>query len=256
MKANLAKRRLGQGHVVVGTMAREFMTPALMPIVAAAGGEFVLLDMEHTPWSLETLRGVVAAGVGTEVAPLIRVPDAAYHLVARALDIGALGIVIPNCVGETEAREAVGWARYPPLGSRSFGIPRYERDPRGAGPSMESANAEIIVSVLIETIGGLEEVERIASVPGVDLIWIGQVDLATSLGVVDEPTNALFQEAVERILAACARAGKPVGILANTVDEATAWVSRGARCIAFGLDSRTYEDALSAGIRSIHQSLV
>jgi 2-keto-3-deoxy-L-rhamnonate aldolase RhmA len=254
MRDNLVRRRLAQGEVVVGTMAREFMTPALMPLVASAGAEFLLLDLEHAAWSLETLRAVLGAGAGTNVVPIVRVPDAHYHLVARALDIGALGIAIPNCEGEAEALHAVAWAKYPPIGIRSFGMPRHERDPRGVGPSMMKANDEVLVSVVIETVRGLDEIDQIAAIEGVDLIWIGQVDLGVSLGVPGEPTNPLFQTAVDRILAGCAKYRKPVGVLADTVEEALTWVRRGARCIAFGLDARIFEDALRSGLQSVRRS--
>ncbi len=251
MRENPVKQRLAAGEVVLGTMVQELMTPALFRIAAAAGAEFVLLDQEHPAWSLETVRGVIAAGRGTDVVPFVRVPDAEYHLVARTLDAGALGVMIPNCESREEARAVVEWARYPPAGRRGFGIPRYELEPGGVAPTLAKANVEQMVIVQIESTAGLEAVERIAAVDGVDLLWIGHFDLTASLGVPAEFESPAFQAAVDRILAACEAAGKPLGIMVASVEDGRRWLERGFRCVAYGVDAWLYEDALRKGLAAL-----
>lgn len=254
MRENTVKRTLARGGISFGTMVMDFPTSSTLKIAASAGAEFVLLDLEHPAWSLETMRSVIAAGAATAVVPFVRVPDAEYAYVARTLDAGAMGIMIPSCESEAEARAVVEWSKYPPLGRRGFGIPRYELEPGGVGPTLTKANAEQMVILLIETAGGLAEVERIAAVEGVDLLWIGHFDLTTSLGIPGEFGNPIFHDAVDRILAACEAAGKPLGIMVGNVEDGRAWLERGFRCIAYGLDAWLYEDALRAGLDALRGS--
>lgn len=251
MRENPVKRRLAADGVVLGTMATELMTPALFRIAALAGAEFVLLDLEHPAWSLETVRSVIAGGLGTEVVPFVRVPDAGYHLVARTLDAGALGVMIPSCEGEAEARAVVEWAKYPPLGKRGVGVQRYELEADGVAATLAKANAEQMVIVQIETASGLEEVERIAAVDGVDVLWIGHFDLTTSLGIPGQFDHPVFEEAVDRVVAACADAAKAAGIMVASVEDGRRFLERGFRCIAYGIDAWLYEEALRAGLREL-----
>jgi 2-dehydro-3-deoxyglucarate aldolase/4-hydroxy-2-oxoheptanedioate aldolase len=251
MRENPVKRRLAAGEVVLGTMVTELMSPALFRLAALAGAEFVFLDQEHPAWSLETIRAVIAAGHGTDVVSIVRVPDAGYDHVAGTLDAGAQGVMIPNCEGEAEARAVVEWAKYPPLGKRGVGILRYDLEPEGVGPTLAKANAEQMVIAQIESTSGLAEVERIAAVDGIDVLWIGHYDLTTSLGIPGDFENPIFARAVARIVAACDGAGKPAGIMVATVEDGRAWLDRGFRCIAYGLDAWLYEEALRAGLSAL-----
>ena len=131
MKDNPVKRKLEQGGIALGTMVTEFATPAILRIAASGGAEFVLLDCEHPAWSLERMRGVIAAGP-PGVVPWVRVPDAEYHHVARTLDAGAMGIMIPSCESEAEARAVVEWAKYPPVGKRGSASRATSSSPRAS----------------------------------------------------------------------------------------------------------------------------
>jgi 2-dehydro-3-deoxyglucarate aldolase/4-hydroxy-2-oxoheptanedioate aldolase len=251
VRENPVKRRLAAGEVVLGTMVWEVMTPALFRIAEAAGAEFVLLDREHPAWSLERVRDVIAAGHGTSVVPFVRVPDADYHHVARTLDAGALGVMIPNVAGAAEAQAVVSWSRYPPAGVRGFGLPRHDLEPEGVAATTAKGNEERLVIVQIESVAGLEEVEAIAKIDGIDLLWIGHFDLTASLGVPGDFDSPLYTAAVDRVVAAAEAAGKPVGLMAATVDDARRYLDLGFRCIAYGIDAWLYEEALRAGIGAL-----
>jgi 2-keto-3-deoxy-L-rhamnonate aldolase RhmA len=251
VRDNPVKRRLAAGEIVIGTMVWELMTPAIFPIAEAAGAEFVLFDQEHPPWGLERVRDVIAVGRRSDVVPFLRVPDAEYHLVARVLDAGALGVMIPGCAGAAEAQAVVSWAKYPPAGVRGFGLPRYELEPGGVEATFAKANAEQMVIVQIETLAGLEEVEAIARVDGVDLLWIGHFDLTASLGVPGDFRSPIFEAAVERVLVAGADAGKPVGLMVASVEDGRRFLELGFRCLAYGIDTLIYEEALRSGIAAL-----
>jgi len=254
VKENTIKRRLAKGSIVLGTMAQEFMTPALLPLARSAGAEFVLLDLEHPAWSLETLRSVIAAGAATDVVPIVRVPDAEYHFVARVLDAGALGVMIPNCESADEARAVVEWAKYPPAGKRGFGIPRHELEPEGVAATQLKANDEQMVLVQIESADGVEQVEEIAAVDGVDVIWVGHFDLTNSLGIPGEFEHELYEDAIGRVVRAGNAAGKPLGLLVGSVADGRRYLELGFSCFAYAIDTWLYEDALRAGLDELRSS--
>ena len=104
MKTNPVKRVLADGGIALGTMVFEFATSGIARIVARSGADFVIFDMEHTGWSTETLRSLFATCGGTDLVAMARVPAAQYHLIARALDVGAMGIMVPMVESEAQAR--------------------------------------------------------------------------------------------------------------------------------------------------------
>jgi 2-keto-3-deoxy-L-rhamnonate aldolase RhmA len=253
--SNPMRRLLASGERPLGTMVGEFATTGIARLAAAAGADFVLLDLEHTAYSLEHMRVVVAAARSSEITVLVRVPDAAYDLVARALDLGAHGVMVPAVESADEARLVAASARFPPRGRRGFGlIHRADWAATGLPALIERLDRETIVLVQIETVAGVGAVEDIAAVDGVDLLWIGHFDLTTSLGVPGDVASAAFAEAVERVLTAGATSGKPVGILAGNATEAVAHAERGFRAIALGLDAWLYEDALRQGLATVRNA--
>ena len=251
MRENPIKRRLAAGEVVLGTMVWELLTPAVFRLAESAGAEFVLLDREHPSWSLERIREVIAAGRYTSVVPLCRVPDATYEHVARTLDAGALGVMIPSCTGAAEAQAVASWAKFPPRGVRGVGLPRYELEPEGLEATLRKADEEQLVIVQIETLAGLEEVEAIARVDGVDVLWLGHFDLTASMGIPGDFANPAFTLAVERIVAAARAAGKVAGVMAGSVEDARRAIEQGFRCVAYSIDAWLYEDALRSGLDAL-----
>jgi 2-dehydro-3-deoxyglucarate aldolase/4-hydroxy-2-oxoheptanedioate aldolase len=254
MRANPVKRTLEAGGVAFGTMVTEFATAGVARLAARAGAEFVLYDMEHTGYEFERMRWCIAAARADELVPFLRVPDAEYDFVARALDIGAIGVMVPSIESAEEAQLVADAARYPPVGRRGFG--RTFRDDwaaEGIPATLERANEETLVILQVETAAGVEHVEEIAAVDGVDLLWVGHFDLSTSLGAPGEFTAPAYERAVDRILAAADAAGKPVGIVSGTVEDARAALERGFRCIGYMIDVWIYEDALRAGLAQLEE---
>jgi 2-keto-3-deoxy-L-rhamnonate aldolase RhmA len=229
-------------------MVVEFMTPGIVRLAARAGADFVLFDMEHTGYGFERMRWVLTTARASAVVPFLRVPDTTYDLVARGLDIGALGLMVPSVDSAEEARAVVAAARYPPAGRRGVGLVfRDDWHPEGVPATLEERNDETLVILQIETAEGLEAVEEIAAVDGVDLLWIGHFDLSTSLGIPGGFDSADYQKAVDRILAA----GKPVGIVCGSVAEAREALERGFRCVGYSFDVWLYENALHDGLAEL-----
>jgi 2-dehydro-3-deoxyglucarate aldolase/4-hydroxy-2-oxoheptanedioate aldolase len=229
-------------------MVSEFGTPGLLRVAEAAGVDFVLFDREHTSWTTQHLRTLVDAGRGTDVAVLARVPDATRHSVGSALDAGAAGVMIPMVDSASYARELVETAKFPPLGRRGFGALYADEYLDGdVSATIEFANREQLLIAQVESVRGLDEVEEIAAVDGIDIVWLGHFDLTISMGIAGQFESEAFLEAVQRVVAAAAANDKAAAISAPSAAQAAIEIGRGFRCIAFD-DISLFEGALGAAM--------
>ena len=250
MRSNPVKEALARGEVAFGTMVTEFATPGVARLAAGAGAEFILFDLEHTGYDYERMRNVLAAAEASYVVPFLRVPDADYQFVSRGLDIGALGVMVASVESAEEAASIAAAARFPPAGRRGFGLVLQRDDflPAGLAATLEHVNEATMTLVQIETAAGLDAVEQIAKVDGIDVLWIGHFDLSASLGIPGDFANVRFRDAVDRVLAAGEASEKPVGMVCSSVEEGAELVSRGFRLLAYSIDIILYQDALRDGI--------
>jgi 2-keto-3-deoxy-L-rhamnonate aldolase RhmA len=250
MRDNPLKAMLAEGRPLVGLMCFEFSTSGIARLAAAAGADFVLFDMEHTGWSIETVRRLIAASRGSGTTPLVRISGTDRHLVSRPLDLGASGLMAPMVESADDARRLVEFARFPPGGSRGVGAFYPDDMPDGLARGLAHANREQLLIAQIETAAGVKHAHEIAAVDGIDLLWIGHFDLTTSLGVPGEFGHPRHAEAVERIFAAAGAAGKGVGALATGIGDAQQLLGQGYRAVAFG-DSLLFTDALRAAVGAL-----
>ena len=255
MISNPAKQKLRDGELVLGTFLFEFNTPGVIPIAGEAGAEFVLCDMEHTGWNFETIRRLTASAP-SHAAPLVRVPAGEYHFIARALDMGALGIMVPLVETAEQAEQIVASAKYPPQGRRgaAFGMPHDGYQSGDLHEKIAAANDQTLIIVQIETRTGLENVEEIAGVDGVDVLWIGQTDLTCSLGIPGQFEHPDFEAAVERVLLACQNADKTAGFMPLSLAEARRFRDRGFRMLAYSGDLWIYQQALRTALDAVRQA--
>ena len=257
MRPNPVKRTLAEDGVALGTMVFEFDSPGIARIVAGTGADFVVFDQEHTGWGMDTIRRLLATARAADVVPVVRAPAAGYHLISRPLDAGASGVMVPMVETGDEARSIVRSAKYPPLGGRgaAFGIAHDDYEAGDPVVTMESANAETLLIVQVETARGIENVDEIAAVDGIDVLWIGHNDLANSMNIPGRFDHPDYLKAVDRFLRACRDHGKAPGIMATGVDEARALLRRGFRCVAYWGDLWIYAAALRGGLEEIRRPL-
>ena len=253
MRSNHVKRKLIGGGVSIGTFLFEFATTGIARITAEAGAEFAIFDMEHTGWSIETIRMLIATSRSTEMIPVVRVPATEYHFIARVLDMGAMGIMVPMVEGEEQARRIVQSAKYPPGGRRgaAFGVAHDDYTGGDIAEKIRSANGEQLLIAQVETTRGVENVEAIAAVEGLDVLWIGQADLTTSLGIPGQYTHPAFQEAVACVVEACHTHGKVLGYLALDIEDGRAMLAQGFRMLAYGGDLWLYQQAVRQGVAAL-----
>src|SRR6478609_1467801 len=166
MRPNAIKADVLAGRAVAGAMVFEFFSPGMSSILANAGCRFVLYDMEHTGLGYETLKWLFASCRGLPIEPMVRVPRGEYTWLARALDLGARGVMIPMVESAEQARSIVEACRYPPVGRRgaAFGFAQCDYLGGDVGQKIAEANARTLVIAQIETERGLEHVEAIAAV--------------------------------------------------------------------------------------------
>ncbi|MEM7525203.1 MAG: aldolase/citrate lyase family protein [Pseudomonadota bacterium] len=208
--------RVRGGEQVSGAMSFEFFSPGVPQLMRLAGAEFLIYDMEHSGVSIETLKMQAAACRGLPITPLARPPVSDYHFLARLLDIGMKGVMVPMVESAEEAASIVEACRYPPAGRRgaAFGFAHDDYEPGAPADKIETANDGILVIAQVETERGLDAAEEIAAVDGIDVLWIGQFDLTNFLGVPGQFDAPVYRDACARITAAARAHGKALGAMA------------------------------------------
>lgn len=255
MRANTVKEKLARGEYAYGTMIFEFNTTGIGRIVGEAGAEFVVYDMEHTGWSIETIRMLIATTQSSNALPMVRVPATQYHLISRPLDLGAMGIMVPMVEDEAQARTIVRSAKYPPEGGRgaAFGVAHDNYIAAPVTEVMESANREGFIMAQIETVSGIENCEAIAAVEGIDCLWVGHFDLSLSMGIPAQFDNPEFLKAIETVANACEKHGKSAGVMVNHAAGARLWKDLGYRAFGYLGDVWLYGNALHQGLNELRE---
>ena len=245
MKPNAIKRDVLAGKTVAGAMIFEFFAPGMSAILANAGCRFVLYDMEHTGLGFETLKWLFSSCRGLPIEPMVRVPRGEYTWLARALDLGARGVMIPMVESAEQARSIVQACRYPPVGRRgaAFGFAQCDYLGGDVGEKIRRAHERTMVIAQIETERGLEQVEAIAAVDGVDVLWVGHFDLSNFLGIPGRFDDLRFDAAMRHVAEVARRHGKAAGFMATDAG----WIARasemGYTMIAGGTDTGLLEAA-------------
>jgi 2-dehydro-3-deoxyglucarate aldolase/4-hydroxy-2-oxoheptanedioate aldolase len=256
MQHNPVKERLAGGGVTLGSMIFEFFTPAMPRLLKNAGAEFALYCMEHTGAGYETLKPQFALCRALGVAPLVRVPATEYDFIARALDCGALGVMVPLVDTAEQARFIVSCTRYPPEGRRgaAFGFAHDDYEAGDVAAKMAMIHRRTLVIAMIETRAGLDNVEAIAAVPGVDVLWLGHFDLTNFLGIPGQFSHPQYREALARIVAAARRHGKAAGYMAADAALGREYLGHGFRMIATGTDQGMLQEAIRGTLDSMRKA--
>lgn len=229
----LAKWRAGQPTLGAWlSLSNAYTAEAL----AHAGFDWVCVDLQHGLLDYGDLRSMLPAISTSSATPIVRVSDNNPAEIAKVLDAGAMGVIVPLVNNRAEAEAAVAACRYPPLGSRSFG-PLRAALYGGPGYAQE-ANDQLACIVMIETREGLDNLEAIVATPGLGGVYIGPSDLALALGLppkgdTDDPTHLA---AVDRILKSCKAAGVPVGIHTSGLAYAKRRLAAGFEFVTLGSD--------------------
>jgi len=197
-----------------------------------------MIDTEHAPVNPETLAAMVSLLENGGPPSLVRVGNLDPYLIKQALDSGAYGVLVPLVSTEAQAKAAVAFAKYPPEGVRGAAAAAASRYGRELSSYLRTANAETLVGVQIETTEALENLEAIAAVKDVDILFVGPQDLTLSLGLMDDRKNPKVRKAMRSVVEACERHGKVPGTLVIDPEERKLAVELGFRFISLASDVR------------------
>ena len=251
LKRLFASDKLKLGHSIF-----EFNSPGIGQIISTAGCDFVFLDMEHSGFGVsETKRAISGLRAGG-VPALVRPPSKEYHHIARALDIGADGVILPMVASGEEAKHIIDCMKYPPQGRRgvALAIAHDHYLPEDPAKALAAANRRTACAVLIETGEGVRNIDSIASVKDVDCLWIGHFDLSCSLGVNGQFSHPDFQKACRAIERSAKKYGKALGRLAGDPAGCIALHKKGYDVLCYSGDLWVYQQALMDGISAIRKA--
>ena len=245
LDAGRLRARLAAGEATIGTFLG-MASPVAAEVCAAAGPDWVLLDLEHGGGGEEQVGATVLAAGAYGVPTVVRVETDARIRLGRVLDLGAAGVMLPRLSSAAEVAEAVRHLRYPPAGDR--GVATYNRACRfGLDPgALVRANAEVLGVVQVESASAVEQVDQIAAIDGVDVLFVGPQDLSHNLGVPGDLQAPSYLAAVERVRAAAARHGKAGGLLVRDGAAAAARQADGWSFVAIGSDTTLLAAAVAA----------
>jgi 4-hydroxy-2-oxoheptanedioate aldolase len=253
---NPMKEKLARGETVASMIVRVVRSVEIVRIAKAAGFDSLYVDLEHNSFSLDATGQICMAALDAGITPLVRVPSNTPDYVSRVLDGGALGVIAPHVANAAEARAVVAAAKFPPFGSRSFGgvAPHLQYQSLPPVESNAAMNAATQVVAMLESKSGLENIEEIVAVEGVDMILIGTNDLCSELGVTGQYDHPSIEAAYRRTIAAAQQHGKHVGVggLGGRPDLAEKFVRLGARYVSAGNDLGFLLQSATAAARAVH----
>ena len=241
---NLLKEKIKNNYPVLGTW-QVLPSASVSNVIGAAGFDFSIIDMEHGTISFETAENMVRALESEQSTPLIRVPKNDASLILRALELGSNGIIVPQISSAKEAKKVVEAVKYHPAGKRGF-----SPFTRSAGYIAKDAsliakkeNVETFVGIIVEDLDGLNNLEEIVKVKGLDLIYLGKYDISQALGVPGDVNHLKVQGAIKRSTKIIKDNGLAVGSIANTEEDLRAFHELGINFIAYTADCSLLHNA-------------
>jgi len=232
------KSKLKNNGLVIGTMISEIRNPNLAYMLVRSGFDFFIIDTEHGAYSPETVSSMIAGARGAGISVIVRIPEIRREAIMKPLDSGAAGLLVPMVNTADQAREVISFAKYPPMGNRGAALSRahsvYSRP--NAAEYLEQANEATFIAVQAESPEAIENLESIASIPGVDCIFVGPFDLSVGLGIPGQVTHPKEVEAIAKVLEVCRRHDVIPGIHMSAVEPLKAWIQKGMRFVSFSSD--------------------
>jgi 2-keto-3-deoxy-L-rhamnonate aldolase RhmA len=239
LTTNTTKNRLKAGKMALGFGVHHLRTVAAPVLAAASGHDWMFIDTEHGAFNIQETTQLCIAALPTGVTPIVRVCAGAIDEATRALDNGALGIVMPHVDTAADAKRIADAFHYPPSGRRSWGGPPavYGYQPPSTAEAQAAINAEILTIVMLESPEAVANAEAIAAVDGIDVLFIGTSDLTAELGISGQMGHPKVIDAYQKVGDACRKHGKTLG-MGGVYDEVNAsrYVAMGALFLLTGSD--------------------
>jgi 2-keto-3-deoxy-L-rhamnonate aldolase RhmA len=237
---NTYRSRAEQGEIQLGTWITMIRTPAVLTLLKAAGLDFARIDMEHSPFSMETVADMATLARALSFPIVVRPPEGNREWITRLLDSGVWNLHIPQVDTPEQAVEVANCCRYAPAGERGmygFG-PHTEYRTLPPAEHMATANARVHVTIMLETKQAFDRLDEIASVPGIDAMTIGPTDLAQNLGVLGTPSQkSVLTAHRQRLVEAARKHGKQVAMITDSLEGVREMIALGATIINYASDA-------------------
>jgi 2-keto-3-deoxy-L-rhamnonate aldolase RhmA len=256
MQPNPILQALRAGQVVIGTMIVQVRAPAIIQLFAEYGLEYFFVDMEHGSYNLETAADLIQVARLAGIVPMVRVGETQYTLYARLLDAGAQGIMTPRVESVEQVRQIIRYTKYPPLGERGFS--RLAAHLNYAEVDIQEyvawANESMVNIIQIESARGVNNLEDMLCVPGVDAVIVGMDDLSLSLGVPGNTRHSLAEQMLERVAGICQAKRVPWGLHIPDAARLVRWIERGMQLATFSSDIWMLQDMLRANVDDLKRA--
>jgi 2-keto-3-deoxy-L-rhamnonate aldolase RhmA len=249
IRSNPVKALWREGKPAFGTWVTLCPHPRIIKMFAAAGFDFVILEMEHTDFSFETIGTLAILARETGLCPIVRPPGTMKpHDLTRPLDAGAQGLLLPAVETAEQMDAIIRATKYYPRGNRPLNMRGPHTDYYAGSPSeiITHLNAETLSVVMIESLKAIENLDEILSVPNVDCIMIGPDDLSQDMGIPGELQNPKLLKAYDRIFEVCRKRDVPCGLSAQSAEMAKSWIDKGARWVPYQNDAAMVFNAAKA----------
>lgn len=237
MRKNMLKEKICNGESAIGTFVK-LTDPAVPELLALAGFDFFVLDTEHVAVDREQLTNIVRAADAAGITPIVRVRENQQVEILQNLDLGYAGVQVPNVDTAQEARDLVSYVKYTPLGVRGLSpsVRACGYGTCGVQEYIDTANANTMVIAHCETRACVENLDQVLKVQGLDVVFIGPMDLSQSYGVPGNTADPEVKMAIETVTAKTLAAGKAVGTVAGTPEAAKALIAKGVQYILLASD--------------------
>jgi len=230
------KNKLFQGKHVLGPFMKT-SDPAFVEVAGYAGFDFVILDLEHGPNNICNLQNLIRGAQCSGVLPIVRAPGTDEGVISKILDVGAMGIQIPQVSSAEDVRKVVRASRFSPNGER--GVCRFVRAANYSAKDrfsyFKSADENLII-IQLEGLEAVNNLDEILKVDGIDILFIGPYDLSQSVGVPGQIDHPLVVEKMTKIVERARQANKYVGTFVDNIDNALKWKSRGIQYLSYSVD--------------------
>ena len=257
MNENKYRTRAERGEVQLGTWITMIRTPAVLTLLRAAGLDFARVDMEHSPFSMETVADMATLARALDFPLVVRPPEGNREWITRLLDAGVWNLHIPQVDTPEQAVAVAACCRYAPLGERGmygFG-PHTEYRTLPPAEHMAAANARVHVTIMLETRGAFDRLDEIASVPGIDALTLGPTDLAQNLGVLGTPAQReVLDEHRRRLVASARKHGKAVAMICDSVESMRQMIALGATIINYASDAAVLRSSYASVVEEFRRT--
>jgi 2-keto-3-deoxy-L-rhamnonate aldolase RhmA len=249
------KKKLKDGKLMIGTMVSELRNPNIVYMLGQCGFDFIIIDNEHGAYSPETVPDIIAASRGAGIPIIVRIPEIRRETILKPLDSGAAGLLVPQVNTTNQAKEIIEHAKYPPIGNRGVGLRRahslYHKVV--AADYLKKANEGTFIAVQAENPTAIKNVEKIASIPGIDSIFIGPMDLSVSLGVPGQVTHPDEEKTINYVCKVCLHHNIVPGIMMFNIVALKNWIKKGMRFVVYSSDIALLADMAVEGLKELKQ---